>query len=288
MLQPGLTIGIPTYNRASALKETVLEALAFSTPKVQVLVVDDGSTDETPQVLREIRTLGRPIKTVTHVSNQGLAGSLSSMVNESETTHLLLFEDDGVLEVRNFTDALEFVERVQPALLGTELELSDGVTFSRIDPREFGGAHHAPGWIMSVADVRHFLPIFEKRRANKCEFVQIYPQKFFATALIAFSDNCWSSTLCLVKESRNYPQQLKSTEGKQIDNLKTQIFMYFDFFVVCDMLKFFCSDPTFKGRILLMEKVWRKEGNFRFFPGRWFNLVFFTIVRLLRLRRLGS
>ena len=51
---PFITIAIPTFNRASWLKECVLSALAQSYPLFEVLVSDNASTDETPSVLRQL------------------------------------------------------------------------------------------------------------------------------------------------------------------------------------------------------------------------------------------
>jgi glycosyltransferase involved in cell wall biosynthesis len=50
--QPLVTIVVPAYNRAGGLLEETLDSiLAQDYPNLEVLVLDDGSTDETPQVL---------------------------------------------------------------------------------------------------------------------------------------------------------------------------------------------------------------------------------------------
>ncbi len=50
--QPLVTIVVPAYNRAGGLLEDTLDSiLAQDYPNVEVLVLDDGSTDQTPQVL---------------------------------------------------------------------------------------------------------------------------------------------------------------------------------------------------------------------------------------------
>jgi hypothetical protein len=48
---PALTVVIPTYNRADLLGEAIDSVLAQEWPELELLVVDDGSTDETPEVL---------------------------------------------------------------------------------------------------------------------------------------------------------------------------------------------------------------------------------------------
>ena len=44
---PTLTISIASYNRLPLLKEAVTSALAQTFPSFEVLVVDDGSAEET-------------------------------------------------------------------------------------------------------------------------------------------------------------------------------------------------------------------------------------------------
>jgi glycosyltransferase involved in cell wall biosynthesis len=48
---PGVSVVIPTYNRADLLGEAVDSALAQDWPELEVIVVDDGSTDGTPALL---------------------------------------------------------------------------------------------------------------------------------------------------------------------------------------------------------------------------------------------
>lgn len=52
---PLFTIGIVTYNRADLLANAIDSALRQSDPDFELLVVDDGSTDETPQLLAGVR-----------------------------------------------------------------------------------------------------------------------------------------------------------------------------------------------------------------------------------------
>lgn len=46
-----VSVVIPTYNRAQLLPRSVASCLEQTYPHVEVIVVDDGSTDDTPQVL---------------------------------------------------------------------------------------------------------------------------------------------------------------------------------------------------------------------------------------------
>jgi teichuronic acid biosynthesis glycosyltransferase TuaG len=49
-----ISVIVPTWNRATLLAEAVRSTLAQTTPPLEVLVCDDGSTDESERAMREI------------------------------------------------------------------------------------------------------------------------------------------------------------------------------------------------------------------------------------------
>jgi len=55
MRAPAVTIVIPTYNRADWLREAIDSVLAQDYEDLELLVVDDGSTDQTPELLDDYR-----------------------------------------------------------------------------------------------------------------------------------------------------------------------------------------------------------------------------------------
>ena len=52
-LHPLISVVIPTYNRGSLLLETLASLLAQPYRPLEVLIVDDGSTDNTLELLQQ-------------------------------------------------------------------------------------------------------------------------------------------------------------------------------------------------------------------------------------------
>ena len=75
-MKPVLTIIIPTFNRADFLKEAIESVLAQTFTDFELIVVDDGSTDHTGDVVREfprIRYAACPENSgVSHARNLGI------------------------------------------------------------------------------------------------------------------------------------------------------------------------------------------------------------------------
>lgn len=73
-----VTVIIPTYNYARFLREAIDSALAQTISDMQIIVVDDGSTDNTPSVLAAIRddrveVVRTPNRGICAAHNEGLA-----------------------------------------------------------------------------------------------------------------------------------------------------------------------------------------------------------------------
>lgn len=86
---------IPTYNNAGTLEDVVRRSLAQQLP---VLVVDDGSTDATAQLLQSLRAEFPDLQVVTHPENRGKGHALKTGFLEAERMgydYVLTLDADG-------------------------------------------------------------------------------------------------------------------------------------------------------------------------------------------------
>jgi glycosyltransferase involved in cell wall biosynthesis len=86
--QHGVSVVIPTYNRAGLLREAVESVLAQTVPAAEVVIVDDGSTDETPEVVDDLLGQGAPLVYLrgphannrSEARNRGVAAASCSLI----------------------------------------------------------------------------------------------------------------------------------------------------------------------------------------------------------------
>lgn len=89
-----VSVIIPTYNRSRQVVEAVKSALAQSWPALEVIVIDDGSTDDTESALApfsgSIRYLKKPNEGVSSARNRGIqeaTGDKVAFLDSDDTWH---------------------------------------------------------------------------------------------------------------------------------------------------------------------------------------------------------
>jgi glycosyltransferase involved in cell wall biosynthesis len=73
--QMKVSVIIPVYNEESTIKEIVARVEAVDLEK-QIIIVDDHSTDKTPEQLKDISTQYQNVQIISHDRNQGKGAAL--------------------------------------------------------------------------------------------------------------------------------------------------------------------------------------------------------------------
>ncbi len=97
---PGVSIVIPTYNRAELLKRCLHALLQVDYPCLEIVVVDDGSTDETASMLKrialEFAAKDIVLRVVKHASRQGVGTSRNTGARAASHEILAFIDSDCV------------------------------------------------------------------------------------------------------------------------------------------------------------------------------------------------
>jgi len=88
-----VSIIIPTYNHARFLQAAIESALRQTRPALEVIVVDDGSTDETPEILTQFDDR----ICVRRQENRGPAAARNAGISAARGDFLLFLDSDDVL-----------------------------------------------------------------------------------------------------------------------------------------------------------------------------------------------
>lgn len=106
-----VSVIVPTFNRASWLREALRSILQQTVPAAEVLVVDDGSTDDIAEVVREFAGRVRGVRQ----ENAGVSAARNRGIQETRGTLVAFCDSDDVWEpsklevqlaaLRRFADA---------------------------------------------------------------------------------------------------------------------------------------------------------------------------------------
>ncbi len=95
-IQPSLSVVIPARNEAANLAELVPEiATAVGDIAYEVVIVDDGSTDDTAATLERLAASGLPVRRIAHATSLGQSAALWSGVLAAQGPIVVTLDGDG-------------------------------------------------------------------------------------------------------------------------------------------------------------------------------------------------
>jgi glycosyltransferase involved in cell wall biosynthesis len=93
---PAVSVVVPTYNRADLLSEALDSILAQDWSPLEIVVVDDGSTDDTPRILERFTRAHEGIFRVIRQPNAGEAHARSEGIRAARHPFVALLDSDNV------------------------------------------------------------------------------------------------------------------------------------------------------------------------------------------------
>jgi glycosyltransferase involved in cell wall biosynthesis len=90
---PLITIGITCFNAAPTIGRAVSSAVLQDWPKKEIIVVDDGSTDGSWEVLEDLAER-QPIIRIRHEQNKGVASARNTLIGAAQGEFISFFDDD--------------------------------------------------------------------------------------------------------------------------------------------------------------------------------------------------
>lgn len=106
---PQLTIAIPTLNRAALLARAIESALAQTSRDIEIIVSDNGSTDNTPAVIEHYA--GRGLRTFRHPSTIPVNEHGRFLIERAQGEFFVGLSDDDFLEPEFAAEVLALYDR---------------------------------------------------------------------------------------------------------------------------------------------------------------------------------
>lgn len=109
MTTPLVSICVPTYNRATYLRESLESILNQDYHPLEILISDNASTDQTERICRDYAARDGRIRYIRHPRNRGVYGNHNFCIQESRGPFLCFFHDDDRYEPNIITRSVTFL-----------------------------------------------------------------------------------------------------------------------------------------------------------------------------------
>jgi glycosyltransferase involved in cell wall biosynthesis len=108
---PRVQVFIPTYNRVDRLRAAVGSVLAQTCPSVEVVVLDNHSTDGTNEVMQGIVAKDPRVRHVRRPSNIGMFGNLNAIAGLVDGDFFAMLTDDDTYEPEFVETAVQLFDQ---------------------------------------------------------------------------------------------------------------------------------------------------------------------------------
>jgi len=116
--EPRITVFMPVYNRETYVEASIESVLAQSFRDFELLILDDGSTDRTPEILDEVRD--SRVRVVRNETNQGIPAARNRGLELARGEFLALLDSDDLAHRKRFAKQVDFLDRnADHALVGS-------------------------------------------------------------------------------------------------------------------------------------------------------------------------
>jgi glycosyltransferase involved in cell wall biosynthesis len=122
-----LSVFFPAVNEAENISQTVeaaKEVLETMASKWEIIVINDGSVDETGRIAQDLSRGDERIRVISHKENLGYGGALQSGFYNSRYDWIVYNDSDGQFD---FSEITRFVEKMDEAdlILGWRIQRKD-------------------------------------------------------------------------------------------------------------------------------------------------------------------
>jgi glycosyltransferase involved in cell wall biosynthesis len=142
---PLVTVIIPCYNGEAFVQEAITSALAQTYHRVEVIVIDDGSTDRSAEIAQAF-----PVRYI-HQENRGLTASRNLGIQESRGSYLVFLDADDRLLPEAIKAGLDVLQtRPECAMtIGDHLFVCEDGSYLAHSRKTFLGSSHYEALLIS-------------------------------------------------------------------------------------------------------------------------------------------
>lgn len=132
---PFVSVIIPNYNRADRIQKAVESVLAQTWNAYELIVVDDTSTDDSADIVRQF--LSPQVRLIVHPKNKGVAAAWNTGIRKAKYSWVALLDSDDTWQPEKLATQIEYCRsHPETTVLGTGYHLQGIYRTFRVIPNQ--------------------------------------------------------------------------------------------------------------------------------------------------------
>lgn len=215
MENPAISVLMPVYNGEKYLSEAIDSVLQQTFIDFEFLIINDGSTDSTEQIIREYIKKDNRIRYIKNKQNLGLVSTLNKGLGLAEGTYIARMDADDICHLERFQKQVTFME-VHPEIIicGTSYQTFGATKTTHILPVEYEAIKVG---LLFGSCICHPSVLFKTSfiRDTKLQYLpETFPAEDYKIWAMAAKAGCLHNLPEVLLYYREHPTQI-STENKQ-------------------------------------------------------------------------
>lgn len=204
MKHPLLSVILPTYNRAYCVGRMIDSVLAQGFKDFELIIIDDGSTDETPKILKHYDD--KRIMVLTQ-SNQGVSSARNLGLSQAKGKYITFVDSDDYLLQGFFEDIAGQLSQSEIDILVYEGEFIENFS-RRIAPIFWERRGYCPKGIKRGGE---FLEEFCHYGGNSWACAKVFRREFLQKHSLSFDKNIsYGEDMLLLLQCYELAQSIKA------------------------------------------------------------------------------
>ncbi|MEZ0246224.1 MAG: glycosyltransferase family 2 protein [Methylophilaceae bacterium] len=112
---PLITVGVTCYNASDTIARAIASAAGQDWPNLEIVVVDDGSADNSLEVIKALALSDSRIRLIPHGNNRGCAAARNTIIKEAKGAFLAFFDDDDASHPERVRRQYEYITSYEQA-----------------------------------------------------------------------------------------------------------------------------------------------------------------------------
>lgn len=101
-----VSVIIPVYNVENYVRESVLSIINQTLKEIEIIIVNDGSTDSSLNIIEDLAKLDNRIQVIS-ITNQGQSIARNLGIYKAQGEFIYFFDSDDLLEKKNIRRVLQ-------------------------------------------------------------------------------------------------------------------------------------------------------------------------------------